>query len=68
MVDLIGTNVPLATESANVPLTDILTTILSDPLSVISILFGALFIGGAMLALGYLSIGAVLDLVTPDLS
>ncbi|WP_250137765.1 hypothetical protein [Halorientalis salina] len=68
MVDLTSTIVPLATESSTVALSEIIGAILSDPLSVVSILFGGLFIGGAMLAFGILALGAVADFVTPDLS
>lgn len=39
----------------------VVTNILSDPITVVLILFGALFVGGASAALGYLSIGAVFE-------
>lgn len=36
-----------------------------DPLSAVLMLFGALFVFGAVGAFGYLSLGALADLLTP---
>jgi hypothetical protein len=41
---------------------------LSDPLSAILLAFGGLFLGISSLAVAYLGLGAVVDLVTPDVS
>ena len=37
-----------------------------DPISAILVAFGALFVGGAVLAGAYLGLGAVVDLVRPS--
>ena len=60
MVDLIGNVTTMINEFTNIAL--------SDPLSAILILFGSLFVGGSVLAFTYLSLGAVVDLVTPEVS
>lgn len=60
MVDPIGDITQLVGEITGIAL--------SDPLSAVSILFGGLFLGASMLALGYLTVGAVVDLVTPEKS
>ncbi|MFD1587896.1 hypothetical protein ACFR9U_12985 [Halorientalis brevis] len=60
MVDLIGNVTTMITEFTNIAL--------SDPLSAILILFGSLFVGGSVLAFTYLTLGAVVDLVTPEVS
>jgi len=60
MVDLIGNLTTMITEFTNIAL--------SDPLSAILILFGSLFVGGSVLAFTYLTLGAVVDLVTPEVS
>jgi hypothetical protein len=39
----------------------VVTNVLTDPITLVLILFGALFVGGASAALGYLSIGAVFE-------
>lgn len=60
MVDIIGNVVELVTQIAGIAA--------SDPLSGILVLFGALFMGVSMLAFAYLTLGAVVDLVTPEKS
>jgi hypothetical protein len=60
MASLIGSIPQLVTEFTRIAL--------SDPLSAISMAFGSAFIGLSVLAFAYLSLGAVVDLVTPDLS
>lgn len=40
----------------------------SDPLALVMALFGALFVAGASAVFGYLSLGAALDLIMPDVS
>ena len=39
-------------------------SVVGDPLSVLLVVLGAAFIGAAMLVLGYLVLGAAVDLVT----
>jgi hypothetical protein len=39
----------------------VVTNVLTDPITLVLILFGAVFVGGASAALGYLSIGAVFE-------
>jgi len=39
-----------------------------DPFALVLALLGALFVGGASAAFGYLTLGAVADLLTPNLS
>lgn len=39
----------------------VVTNVLSDPITLVLVLFGALFVGGASAALGYLSLGAVVE-------
>ena len=39
-----------------------------DPFALLLALVGALFVGGASAAFGYLALGAAADLLTPDLS
>jgi hypothetical protein len=41
---------------------------LRDPISFILVAMGALLVGGASAAFGVLSLGAVAELLTPDLS
>ncbi len=60
MVDLIGNVTTMINEFTNIAL--------SDPLSAILILFGSLFVGGSVLAFTYLTLGAIVDLVTPEVS
>lgn len=43
-----------------------LEAIVADPLSIVLLVFGALFIGAAMLVMGYLSIGGVLSVLAPE--
>lgn len=40
----------------------------TDPLALLMALVGAVFVTGASAALGYLTLGAVAGLLTPDLS
>jgi hypothetical protein len=47
---------------------DLVTNVVSDPLSIVLALLGALLIGFSMAVLGYLTLGAVLDAVLPDVS
>jgi hypothetical protein len=39
----------------------VVNNVLSDPITLVAVLFGALFVGGASAALGYLSLGAVVE-------
>lgn len=39
----------------------VVTHILTDPITLVLVLFGGLFVGGASAALGYLSLGAVAE-------
>lgn len=39
----------------------VVNNVLSDPITLVLVLFGALFVGGASAALGYLSLGAVAE-------
>jgi hypothetical protein len=39
----------------------VVNNVLSDPITLVLVLFGALFVGGASAALGYLSLGAVVE-------
>lgn len=39
----------------------VVTNVLTDPITLVLILFGAVFVGGASAALGYLSLGAVVE-------
>ena len=41
---------------------------LSDPLSALLIAFGALFVGASSAVFGYLTLGAAVDLIMPDVS
>ncbi|PSP95025.1 hypothetical protein BRC91_03190 [Halobacteriales archaeon QS_4_62_28] len=41
---------------------------LSDPLSALLIAFGALFVGASSAVFGYLTLGAAVDLIIPDVS
>lgn len=60
MSSLLGSIPKLVTEISRVAL--------SDPLSAISVAVGSAFIGLAVLAFGYLALGAVADTVVPDFS
>jgi len=39
----------------------VVTNVLSDPITLVLVLLGALFVGGASAVLGYLSLGAVVE-------
>ena len=41
----------------------VVTNVLSDPVTLVLVLFGALFVGGASAVLGYLSLGAAVEQV-----
>lgn len=60
MVDLIGNIMTMIETFTSIAL--------NDPVSAVLILFGSLFVGGGMLVFAYLSLGAVVDFVTPDFS
>lgn len=45
---------------------DLLVQILSDPLSIVLLLTGAVLVGVSVAVFGVLALGAVLDLVTPE--
>ena len=60
MASLIGSIPKLVTEFTRIAL--------SDPLAALSMAFGSAFIGLSVLVFAYLSLGAVADLVVPDLS
>jgi len=68
MTRLLGSIAPLATETTDVALGDLLATLFSDPLGALLILFGGAFVGLSVLAFGYLALGAVVDAVVPDFS
>lgn len=60
MASLLGSIPQLITEFTRIAL--------SDPLAAISMAFGSAFIGLAVLVFVYLTLGSVVDLVTPDIS
>lgn len=43
-----------------------LQAVVADPLSIVLVVFGALFLGTAMLVMGYLSIGGVVAALAPE--
>ncbi|NLV08625.1 MULTISPECIES: hypothetical protein [Halomicrobium] len=47
---------------------NLLTHFTNDPLALLMALAGAAFVGGASLFFGYLTLGAVADFITPDVS
>jgi type IV secretory pathway VirB2 component (pilin) len=49
-------------------LDNLVTHFTGDPLALVMALLGALFVGGASAVFGYLSLGAALDLIMPDVS
>jgi hypothetical protein len=58
--------VPLVQATETIPITEALTNVVGDPLSVVSLLFGALFVAAASAVLGYLALGAAVDAVVPE--
>lgn len=44
---------------------DLVTNVVQDPITAVLVAMGALFIGGASAVLGYLSLGAAIEFVTP---
>jgi hypothetical protein len=68
MTGLVGNTVVLAQESGQAGLGTLLANILGDPLSIVLVLMGAVLVGVSVLVFGYLTLGAVVDVVTPDLS
>ena len=58
--------VPLVQAAETVPIAEALANVLADPLSVVSLLFGALFVLAASGVLGYLTLGALVDAVVPE--
>jgi len=57
---------------AEISLADLLDNLVThftgDPLALVMALFGALFVVAASAVFGYLSLGAALDLIMPDVS
>lgn len=47
-------------------ITEAVGNILGDPISIVLVAMGALLVGFAMTVFGYLSLGAVVSLVTPN--
>jgi len=57
---------PLAETAPTIPITEAIGNVLTQPLSALSLLIGALLVLGTSAAMGYLTLGAIADLLTPD--
>lgn len=62
----VGGATPLVQATETVPIAEALANVLGDPLSVISLLVGAVFVGVSSAVLGYLALGAAADAVVPE--
>jgi MFS superfamily sulfate permease-like transporter len=68
MIPLVGHVIVLAQEGGGPGLEALAGNLLSNPLSIVLLLIGALLIGVSVLVLGYLTLGAVIEFVVPDVS
>lgn len=68
MLPLVGHVIVLAQEGGGPGLEALAGNLLSNPLSIVLLLIGALLVGVSVMALGYLTLGAVAEFVLPDFS